>query len=391
MIVGYTTGTFDYLHEGHIRILRGMRKLCDRLIVGLTTDELAVKQKRATIMSFDHRRVLLESCKWVSHVVEHHGESKIVAYEKLRFHKLFIGDDYFGSREYLEVNEKYPEVEIVVIPRTSNVCTSQLWESLNKRVLHDMSIMHMGVGSSVIRRIGERLVTKTINLGYTEVYGERTANVYHFPIPVPRNWARVNTPAVHPNYPGVNGFREIDGGDMWHGKSWYPYDEHRVIYQSPQKWSCVYPLEEKKRPSMVVELIGRYGGDTLAHWVEFKYHRDEFRRLIKQVLRIIMEELAPQDFVHGDVHCRNVLVDGRGQVSLIDFGWCTHGSFVMQSDEREEHQSRVKDLFDVMHFRDSVEKLLVEELGLSSLWGVHATDFLTFSNVHNDDREPHAE
>lgn len=211
MIVGYTTGTFDFVHEGHMRILKCMHELCDVLIVGLTTDELAIKQKRPTVMSFGHRRAILENCRWVTQVVEHHGASKCIDYEKLRFDKLFIGDDYFGSVEYLKVKEMYPHVEVVTIPRTTGVCTTQLVETLHKRMLERMEILYLGVGSSVIRRF-DTLVTKSIPLGYSEVHGERTANVYHFPIPVPRNWAKVATPALHPNFPGVNGFREIDGG-----------------------------------------------------------------------------------------------------------------------------------------------------------------------------------
>jgi glycerol-3-phosphate cytidylyltransferase len=388
MIVGYTTGTFDFTHEGHFRILRCMYRLCDVLIVGLTTDELAIQQKRQTIMSFDHRRMILENCRWVSQVVEHHGESKIIAYEKLRFHKLFIGDDYFGSAEYGDLKKAYPEVELVTIPRTSDVCTTQLVEGLHKRFLEQMEIMYMGVGSSVIRRLGN-LVTKSIPLGTSETDGERTSNVYHFDIPVPRNWARINTPAKHPNYPGVNGFREIDGGAMWQGKSWYPYYGDRIIYTTNQRFRSTDCLQEKMRPSMIVELMGYYGGDTLANWIVKRYNSVTLRIILQQVVNILMHDFLKARFVHGDVHCRNVLVSHDHKVSLIDFGWCTHDSFVMSEEEKQEHNDRVTHLFDLHHFQDSLEKLFLEELSLPSLWQIHKSDLFLFANVNNNDGNPH--
>ena len=62
MIVGYTTGVFDLFHIGHLNLLRNARAMCDRLIVGVTTDELMVEYKnRKPVIPFVERCEILRS------------------------------------------------------------------------------------------------------------------------------------------------------------------------------------------------------------------------------------------------------------------------------------------------------------------------------------------
>lgn len=140
---------------------------------------------------------------------------------------------------------------------------------------------------------------------------------------------------------------------------------------------------------MIVELMGYDGGETLASWLVTSYTSVGFRVILRKVVDIIMDELLKERFVHGDVHCRNVLVKKDLTVSLIDFGWCTHESFVMSDEEKLEHYERVQGLFDLYHFQDSLEKLLVEELELPRLWTIHKTDLFLFANIHDNNRNPH--
>jgi D-beta-D-heptose 7-phosphate kinase/D-beta-D-heptose 1-phosphate adenosyltransferase len=43
--IGFTYGTFDLLHDGHIYLLRRARRRCDQLIVAITSDRLARERK----------------------------------------------------------------------------------------------------------------------------------------------------------------------------------------------------------------------------------------------------------------------------------------------------------------------------------------------------------
>ena len=46
--VGFTNGCFDLLHPGHVAILRGAARQCDRLVVGLNSDESVSRLKGPT-------------------------------------------------------------------------------------------------------------------------------------------------------------------------------------------------------------------------------------------------------------------------------------------------------------------------------------------------------
>src|SRR5260370_21135162 len=46
--VGFTNGCFDLLHPGHIAILRGAARHCDRLVVGLNADDSVSRLKGST-------------------------------------------------------------------------------------------------------------------------------------------------------------------------------------------------------------------------------------------------------------------------------------------------------------------------------------------------------
>ena len=49
-IIGYTTGVYDLFHIGHLNLIKNASKLCDKLIIGVTSDELvSYKNKKAII------------------------------------------------------------------------------------------------------------------------------------------------------------------------------------------------------------------------------------------------------------------------------------------------------------------------------------------------------
>ena len=85
-------------HIGHLNILRQAKAKCDYLIVGVSTDELCASyKKKAPIVSFEERKAIVESIRYVDEVVPQINRDKFSAWEKTPFDIMFVGDDWKGS------------------------------------------------------------------------------------------------------------------------------------------------------------------------------------------------------------------------------------------------------------------------------------------------------
>ena len=70
MVIGYTTGVFDLFHIGHLNVIRNSKAMCDRLIVGVTTDDLLLDyKKRKPVVPFTERCEIVRSIKGVDVVI----------------------------------------------------------------------------------------------------------------------------------------------------------------------------------------------------------------------------------------------------------------------------------------------------------------------------------
>ncbi len=68
--VGYTTGTFDLFHIGHLNIIKRAKEQCDYLIVGVSTDEVVMSYKHHyPVIPFEQRIEIVAALKYVDEVV----------------------------------------------------------------------------------------------------------------------------------------------------------------------------------------------------------------------------------------------------------------------------------------------------------------------------------
>lgn len=79
MIVVAVSGGFDPIHIGHIRYLRDAKKLGDILVVMLNTDDWLIRKKGYVFMSYNERKEVIESIKYVDRVVPVIDKDKSVA------------------------------------------------------------------------------------------------------------------------------------------------------------------------------------------------------------------------------------------------------------------------------------------------------------------------
>ena len=133
MIIGYTTGVFDMFHVGHLNLLARAREQCDRLIVGVSTDDVVLDYKgHAPIVPYMERVAIVKAIRYVDEVVPQTSMDKFAAWEKLRFNRLFHGNDWKGSAMYNEVEAKLKAVgvEVVYFPYTQGTSSTLLAERL---------------------------------------------------------------------------------------------------------------------------------------------------------------------------------------------------------------------------------------------------------------------
>lgn len=136
MVIGYTTGVYDMFHIGHLNILRRAKEQCDFLIVGVSEDELVQREKNKTpIIPFDERCAIVEAIKYVDLVVPQRDKNKMAAWERHRFHKMFVGSDWKGTPQWNAYEEQFASVgvEIVYLDHTDGISSTILRERLNEK------------------------------------------------------------------------------------------------------------------------------------------------------------------------------------------------------------------------------------------------------------------
>jgi glycerol-3-phosphate cytidylyltransferase len=139
--IGYTTGVFDQLHKGHIRIIERAKEQCDYLIVGVSTDELVIQQKnKIPIDPFEDRCEMVAALKWVDEVVPQLDKNKFAAWEKYHFDAMFVGDDWKGSEIFKKAEEQLKEVgvDVVYFERTKGISSTQKRQRIQRIFLQDI-------------------------------------------------------------------------------------------------------------------------------------------------------------------------------------------------------------------------------------------------------------
>ena len=132
MIIGYTAGVFDLFHIGHLNLLRNAKGMCDRLIVGVSTDELVKYKGKSPVIPFCDRIEIVRNIRCVDAVVAQDNMDKLEMCKKLKANVMFVGDDWYQSEKWQEYERQFLEadIEIVYFPYTKNVSSTQISKAL---------------------------------------------------------------------------------------------------------------------------------------------------------------------------------------------------------------------------------------------------------------------
>lgn len=132
MIIGYTTGVYDLFHIGHLTLLKNAKSLCDKLIVGVTVDELVLYKGKHAMIPYSDRAEIVRSIKYVDAVVPQYDMDKLAACKKLGATVLFVGDDWYGTEKWIKYEEEFAKegIKIIYFPYTKGISSTKITEAL---------------------------------------------------------------------------------------------------------------------------------------------------------------------------------------------------------------------------------------------------------------------
>lgn len=135
----YTGGTFDLFHAGHVNFLRQCKSIGDTVIVSLNTDEFVQRYKKTKpIISFEDRKVILESCKYVSQVIPNvDGEDSKPSIVKVKPDFIVVGSDWAKKDYYSQMNFTQEWLDLnniilIYIPYTEGISSTLIKTKLQK-------------------------------------------------------------------------------------------------------------------------------------------------------------------------------------------------------------------------------------------------------------------
>lgn len=132
MIIGYTTGVYDLFHIGHLNLLKNAKGMCDKLIVGVTVDELVSYKGKEAMIPFEDRIEIVRSIKYVDAAVPQYDMDKLAACKKIGADMLFVGDDWYGTEKWKQYEEDFSKegIQIVYFPYTKGISSTKITKAL---------------------------------------------------------------------------------------------------------------------------------------------------------------------------------------------------------------------------------------------------------------------
>lgn len=135
-VMGYVPGAWDRFHIGHLNILKRARQHCDRLVVGVVTDDALFQAKgKYPMVTLRERMEVVAAMNIVDAVVVDFSTSKLDVWDRVHFDVLFKGDDWKGTAKGDRLESEMTSVgaEVHYFPYTQHTSSTALRQILANR------------------------------------------------------------------------------------------------------------------------------------------------------------------------------------------------------------------------------------------------------------------
>lgn len=128
----FTVGVYDLLHIGHIKLFEHAKQLGDHLIVAVQDADVVLRYKpnAKMVYSTNERIYMVRSIRYVDDVIVYRDVDTIV--KEVDFDVFAVGPDqnHAGFQAAMQWCRDHGR-EVVVIPRTDGISSTQLREGLD--------------------------------------------------------------------------------------------------------------------------------------------------------------------------------------------------------------------------------------------------------------------
>ena len=108
--------------------------MCDKLVVGVTVDELVNYKGKTAMIPFEDRIEIVRSCRYVDAAIPQYDMDKLKVCKELGASILFVGDDWYGTDKWSSYEDelKKEEIKIVYFPYTRGVSSTKITQALKR-------------------------------------------------------------------------------------------------------------------------------------------------------------------------------------------------------------------------------------------------------------------
>ncbi len=108
--------------------------MCDKLIVGVTVDELVSYKGKKSVIPYYERIEVVRACRYVDVAIPQNNMDKVAAAKKYQATYLFVGDDWYDTEKWKQHEIDLAKIgcKVIYFPYTQGTSSTLINNTLNK-------------------------------------------------------------------------------------------------------------------------------------------------------------------------------------------------------------------------------------------------------------------